>query len=259
MPEKYSFADRIGHTRLRSPKMSDQIADRIRRMVARGELVDGQLLPPEAELMRDFDVSRPTLREAFRLLESDSLITLRRGPSGGARVTIPGPDAAASLFGLLLTISGTTVGDVWDARMIIEPLAVRQLTMRATESDHAVLDREIDLLRSIFGDTHAFGTASVRFRVKLVEMSGNRTLAAVVGMLSEIVERELAKHRDSISLAPEVAEKANKRALRGYEKIVQVVRTGDADLAEKTWREHMRSARHYLHEDDSPRIVDILY
>ena len=82
--------------RVRPQKMADMVAGRIRQMIARGELTDGEWLATEPELMEQFGVSRPTLREAFRLLESDSLVTIRRGPPGGARVTVPGPEAAAA-------------------------------------------------------------------------------------------------------------------------------------------------------------------
>ena len=78
--------------RVRPQKMADMVAGRIRQMIARGEITDGEWLPTEPELMEQFGVSRPTLREAFRLLESDSLVTIRRGPPGGARVTVPGPE-----------------------------------------------------------------------------------------------------------------------------------------------------------------------
>jgi DNA-binding transcriptional regulator YhcF (GntR family) len=77
---KQSFVLTGNHARVRPMKMSDQVAGQIRRMIARGELVDGDWLPPEAELIERFGVSRPTLREAFRLLEGDSLVTIRRGP-----------------------------------------------------------------------------------------------------------------------------------------------------------------------------------
>lgn len=93
------FALSGAHRRVRPLKMSDQIASQIRRMIARGEIADGDWLPTEAELIRQFGVSRPTLREAFRLLEGDSFFTIRRGPPGGAQVTLPGPGAVAGLFG----------------------------------------------------------------------------------------------------------------------------------------------------------------
>ena len=70
---------------VRPQKMADMVANRIRGIIARGELQDGEWLPTESELMGQLGVSRPTLREAFRLLEADSLVTIRRGPPGGAR------------------------------------------------------------------------------------------------------------------------------------------------------------------------------
>src|SRR6185437_10328404 len=172
------------HERVRPMKMSDQVASQIRRMIARGELVDGDWLPTEAELIERFGVSRPTLREAFRLLEGDSLVTIRRGPPGGARVTLPGPDAVADLFGMILMLSGTTIGDVWDARLTIEPPAVRRLAESATKATLKELDDELDALRAAIEDPREFNTTSVRFHLKLVELSGNHTLTAVIGMLS---------------------------------------------------------------------------
>ena len=71
-------------TSLREPKMADRVATVLRRMFIRGELAEGTMLPPESELMERFGVSRPTLREAFRVLESESLIQVQRGVRGGA-------------------------------------------------------------------------------------------------------------------------------------------------------------------------------
>ena len=69
--------------RVRPQKMADMVAGRIRQMIARGAITDGEWLPTEPELMEQFGVSRPTLREAFRVLESESLISVRRGAHGG--------------------------------------------------------------------------------------------------------------------------------------------------------------------------------
>jgi len=60
------------------------IASYLRSRIVRGELAEGDSLPSEVELMHQFDVSRPTLREAFRILETESLIVIRRGSRGPA-------------------------------------------------------------------------------------------------------------------------------------------------------------------------------
>jgi DNA-binding FadR family transcriptional regulator len=240
--------------------MSDQVAAQIRRMIARGELVDGDWLPTEAELIDRFGVSRPTLREAFRLLEGDSLVTIRRGPPGGARVTLPGPSAVADLFGMILMLSGTTIGDVWDARLTIEPPAVRRLAEAANKDALKELDAELDHLRSVMEDPREFGKAGVRFHVKLVELSGNHTLTAVIGMLAEIIERELAKSLAEIGADSEEVRRADRRALRSYEKIAELIRAHDGEGAEQALRDHMKSARRYIAKTQKQdRVIDLLY
>ena len=82
---------RRGGTAVRSPKTAELVAGTLRRMVVDGQLKDGDFLPNEAELMTHFGVSRPTLREAVRVLESERLVEVRRGSRTGARVRVPGP------------------------------------------------------------------------------------------------------------------------------------------------------------------------
>ena len=74
---------------VRSPKTAELVAGTLRRMVVDGQLKDGDFLPNEAELMAHFAVSRPTLREAVRVLESERLVEVRRGSRTGARVRVP--------------------------------------------------------------------------------------------------------------------------------------------------------------------------
>ena len=80
---------------VRVPKIAELVAAHVRRQIVRGELREGDALPPEAALMEQFRISRPTLREAYRVLESEALITVRRGSHGGARVHVPNGDVAA--------------------------------------------------------------------------------------------------------------------------------------------------------------------
>ena len=71
------------------PKASELIARQIRTMILDGKLADGDLLPPESQLSAEFGVARPTLREAFRILETEGLIQVVRGSRRGARVNAP--------------------------------------------------------------------------------------------------------------------------------------------------------------------------
>jgi GntR family transcriptional repressor for pyruvate dehydrogenase complex len=120
--------------RVRAPKTAELIASHLRGQIVRGELPTGQTLPSEGALMETFGVSRPTLREAFRILETESLINVRRGSRGGARVVAPDVAVAARYVGLLLQVTRTTIADVQQARMVIEPAAAGLLASRRTRT-----------------------------------------------------------------------------------------------------------------------------
>src|SRR5215203_671764 len=129
---------------VRSPKTAELVAGTLRRMVVDGQLKDGDFLPNEAELMAHFGVSRPTLREAVRVLESERLVEVRRGSRTGGRVRVPGPEIVARPAGLLLELSGATISDVMTARSGVEPMAVRLLTEAGSTKAFDELDRMLD-------------------------------------------------------------------------------------------------------------------
>src|SRR5262245_45697447 len=113
-----------GRLDVRVPKTAELVAAHIRRQIVRGDLRQDDALPPENTHMAEFGISRPTLREAFRVLESEGLITVRRGARGGARVHVPEADAAARYAAMVLQFRGTTVADFMQARVIVEaPIA----------------------------------------------------------------------------------------------------------------------------------------
>jgi DNA-binding FadR family transcriptional regulator len=246
---------------VRPKKMADLVADRIRQQIVRGQLNEGDWLPTEPELMERFGVSRPTLREAFRLLEADSLVRVRRGPPGGARVSIPGPEAAAPIFGLLLTLSGTTLSDVYDARTVIEPPAARILAESGSDADHDAIEAEADRVAAAFAASAPFGPVTVRFHQRLVELAGNRTLTTVIVMLGEIMSRHVAiAYNESPSSMADIEER-HERALRSYRRLVALVRNRDGEAAERHWAEHMRAARVHLlqnAETAQRQVIDLL-
>jgi len=76
---------------VRSPKTAELLAQTLRRMIVDGRLTDGDYLPHEADLTTHFQVSRPTLREAVRILESDRLVRYGAGhePAPGSACQDP--------------------------------------------------------------------------------------------------------------------------------------------------------------------------
>jgi DNA-binding FadR family transcriptional regulator len=167
-------------------KLSHLIARDLRRMILRGELPPGQALASESDLLEAFDVSRDTLREALRILESEGLIHIRRGRGGGAVVQRPHSRALTRHVALLLQVRAATIGDIHEVRRIIEPPAAARLAEIAAD-DLAALSELHDLEQSRVDQPAACTTALVAFDQAVFRLCGNTTIAVVSGVFRELV------------------------------------------------------------------------
>jgi len=258
-----SPAAQVG-TVVRAPKTGELIATHLRRQIVRGELRPGETLPAESQLMQQYGVSRPTLREAFRILEAESLISVRRGSRGGARVVAPDASVAARYVGLLLQIGGATINDVYEARMISEPPCARLLALNRTDDDLARLTAVVDQLKAevaarepFIPDPHTWSRLTYRFHELILEGCGNKTMAIQGAVLQDIVATHLRTkiaQRDDNDTAERFA-----RVIRSYTKLISHVKAGNAAAAEKHWRTHMENAAQYLLKDDlkTKPVVDL--
>jgi DNA-binding FadR family transcriptional regulator len=248
---------------IRPLKTGEMIASHLRGKIVRGELAEGDCLPSEVELMRQFDVSRPTLREAFRILETESLIELRRG-ARGARIIAPSVEVAARYVGLLMQTSGTTVSDVYEARSLLEPVAAGLLANRRTAQDLADLAACADDLEHLMqsgqppADVAAWTRRSQRFHDLLMERAGNKTLALQSLVLREVVDTHLllASRQPGMVALPA---SAFARVVRSYRKLIALVDAQDAAGAEAHWRTHMDVAARSLLPDElkAATVLDI--
>ena len=245
---------------VRVPKTAELVANRLRRQIVKGQLKEGESLPPEAELVTQFGVSRPTLREAFRILESESLISVTRGSRGGARVHLPDARNAARRAGLLLQVRGVTLADVQEARMILEPPCARMLAERRDRDALRRLRSVIEQEKSHADDAHAFAELSTQFHELIVELGGNQTLSLLVGLLHDIVEMHAeASLERSAQGNGSAATASRRRAIRSHEKLVGLVEAGDGERAERHWRNHVEVAsKLILNAVGAKTVVDLL-
>lgn len=241
------------------PKTGELIARELRKRIVRGELGEGASLPPETELMAHFAVSRASLREALRILESESLVTVRRGSQGGPVVQRPDPDLAARYFGLLLQMTGTTLMDVYLARLLIEPPAVRLLVQNARDEAPAVLREIVERQRaaSAAGDARGVLTGIARFHESLIELTGNQTLLLIMHMLNIIYQEQMG----AINAAGVDYDEAKvvRMSAKSQERLLELVEAGDEDGAVNHWRGHLLKAREYLTGPNMvTSVIDVL-
>jgi DNA-binding FadR family transcriptional regulator len=250
--------DPEGYSQLRIPKMAELVAQQLRRQIIGGELSEGDALPSEATLMGQFGVSRPTLREAFRVLESEGLISVRRGAHGGARVQTPNGEAAARYAGLILEYRGTTLEDVYDARNIIEPPCAALLAKRRTQADLVRLRDAVDEARETLDDPNTLIRLHNDFHALMIELAKNQTMAVLNGMVRHIIDQSSYAH-----IAADAGSPANIRAIRkgfrAHERLVDLIEARDAAKAEELWQRHLVEAETYMLDRSNPKtVLDLL-
>lgn len=219
-----------GLERVRVPKTAEVVAQAIRSQIVRGEIREGEALPSESDLMANFGVSRPSLREAFRILESEQLIEVRRGSRGGALALRPDVSVAARYLALLMQFDGVMLSEVFQARALIEPLALRLL---AEQKDRAELTQTLRDILAPLQEREKDHRPQIwlEFFTKLFEFAGNRPLALVYGTLNEVVAHEL---QDSID-----ATNNEENSLKAVSKAMKLVDAGKGDEAAKFWMNQM--------------------
>lgn len=167
-------------------KLSHLIARDLRGMILRRELAEGQALPPEADLLQAFEVSRDTLREAMRILESEALIDVRRGRRGGAVVLRPRFGSVTRYVSLLLQVRGATVGDIQEARLVLEARAAASVAA----SPPAAVERLWELheaARSRVEAPLACVEALNSFDREVIRQYGNPTIAVVSRVFRDLI------------------------------------------------------------------------
>lgn len=165
-----------------SPKdLSAQIAQAIRDSIVAGELIVDQRLPSEAELADQFEVSRPTVREALKRLAAQSLIRTQRGASGGAFVNRlrfeEAYDQQVTTATLLLSMNAVSFDVACEARYALERACAPLSAARRTKEQLAIMRAQIRRQCEPGLSDEDFCATDVTFHRALVDAAGNPILS----------------------------------------------------------------------------------
>ncbi|VEG43615.1 transcriptional regulator [Mycolicibacterium flavescens] len=242
--------------RRNTQKVSHLLASDLRRQILNGQLAADQRLPSEAELTESLQVSRETLREALRILESQQFVEIRRGRGGGAVVRRPGLEAVRRYVALLLQLRKTTLAHLEEARSVVEPPAAEQVAIRAGYKDLDILVDLHDAERAAEGDPLAFVTAMSKFDQAMTEFSGNQTLAIIAGVFRDIYAGQVYSAIGSDDAA--AAERIARRVVVGHSAFLNAARRRDGALARKTWTDYLyTTSRTIVSRNLSRQPIDI--
>jgi len=223
------------HRRAERRSISEQVADAIRVYMQQQNLRPGDRLGREEDLARQFGVSRPTLREALRLLSSSHLVRASKGPGGGIFVAATpeegiGRTVSASVASMLEAQS-ITMDELLETRMLFEVPLVGLAAQRATDEDVAQLYALLTEAESRPDDASLVGSVDERLHRQISAIAGNRLAAAFNAWVVEVLRPPLRE-----LVAPAVVESV---VVEQHRDIVRAIERGDPAAAERAMREHL--------------------
>src|SRR4051812_18781572 len=218
-------------------KASIAIAAALRTQIASGALAQGAPLPVEDELMVELGASRPVVREALRILETEGLVEVRRGLNGGPRVRHPSISDAAKTMGVYLQIGDVPVLDVWTTRDRMIAAAVERLAADHEVVDLAPLEVSVERLAGSIGAFDAFNGLMLDVGEVAVELAGSATEHALVAALRHIVQAEIALAASTVGddMSKEYARREEESIATAWQRTLRHVRAGQARAARQAF------------------------
>ncbi|EEB85312.1 FadR/GntR family transcriptional regulator [Roseobacter sp. GAI101] len=207
-----------------------QVAGEIEAQILRGDLKPGDQLPGEEQMAVSFGVTRSTLREGLRQLESDGLV--HRPSPRRMEVTVPQADQLTTRAGRAMALMKVTFRELTQVTMVTEPLAARLAAQHGTEDEITALQTLHGALVAAEGNATRTIQIDEEFHTLIAEIGRNR----VLGLAREPIA--LLLFRGFEQIAP-FAPNFYKRQIEAHSNVIAAMRDRDEDRAEKWARKHI--------------------
>jgi GntR family transcriptional repressor for pyruvate dehydrogenase complex len=214
-------------------KVSVSIINQIREAILSGQLKPGDQLPPERELLSRFGVSRYTLREALRTLETMEFIDIRKGAGGGPVVREVGMGFTRQAIANFLHFQDLSITDLSEVRKLVEPYLARIMAENLRDEDLDYLAslndacvQTLDRGEEIIGGEH-----EVDFHVYMARATGNPVLM----MILDFVNKLLVEFKFKVKPGPEFS----RRVVEAHERVLEALRARDGEAAARAMYDHV--------------------
>lgn len=236
--------DRAGITEL--------VVERIKELLARGELKAGSRLPPERELADMLHISRPSLRTALKALSVMGII--RAKPGAGTYIAESLPEVFTEPMHFMTLINNTSVEELFEARIIIEAGLAELAAARATDADIAALTKEVEGMQAGISDPEKFLKHDVRFHQVMAHAADNKLMCGVMDTIAHLlwhIRRQTIVHARDLEEAIDWHYKVIAAMQKRDAKRAKEVVTGHLRAAQAAWAREHRSSNGQLAEKET--------
>ncbi|MGZ5090959.1 MAG: FadR/GntR family transcriptional regulator [Vulcanimicrobiaceae bacterium] len=219
---------------------AEHVAQQLLERIIAAKLKPGSSFATEAELLSQFNVSRPTMRESLKLLESQGVLELRPGPGGGIIVREPSTDLLAHGLSVFLRLHEVPFSTVIKSREVIEPALAYEAAVNGTEEDFAELETSIARMKGLNAqsDQEAFLEENRVFHSVIARASGNKVLEIFWETISILAHGEHHGIRYSVGNQAHV--------IKAHQRILDACRRRDGKAAASAMETHVSGLEHLV-------------
>ncbi|WP_094508763.1 FadR/GntR family transcriptional regulator [Brucella thiophenivorans] len=237
-------------------KLSDQIAEDLRRTIAGEKMVPGDRLPNEKALMEHYGCAKGTIREALKALEVEGLIAMQSGPNGGPEIQPSSLEIAMQQLRQYMHFQTLTFQNVYEVRKSIEVALAQSVMGKLTDDDYRKLEENIDICVNANRDgNRAVGrSAETEFHDILCDASDNPLLIFICRFLNSLL-RDLVSFRSQSLKEHELFGDHN---VASHIALVEAFKRHDKQAAAKIMEDHMCCAEDFMCQLDAAFNSDLL-
>ncbi|WP_417722646.1 FadR/GntR family transcriptional regulator [Salipiger sp.] len=210
---------------------AEYVAQRLLDRIVTSNMGPGSSFGTEADILAQYDVSRPTLRESLRILESQGVLELRPGPKGGIMVAKPGTDILAHGLSVYLRMHEVPFIAVLKAREVIEPALAAEAAVNGTDADFDALQASIDRMKTL-RDQSDFIEENRQFHSLVARASGNHVMEIFWSTISIVASGE--------EQGIQYTAANQKHVIEAHQQILDALRARDSQTASQRMDAHVR-------------------
>ena len=214
---------------IKSTRIYEEIIRQVKAMIAEGRLKSGDRLPPERDLAEKFLVSRASVREALRALESLGLVAIR--PGEGTFVREISVDTLVEPLALVMLSQRQAVGELFEARRLLEPALARLAATRATPEDIGEMERILDEQAKEIANGRTGLLQDAQFHAAIGAAAHNRAITRIAHAIMDL----LTQSREESLSTPGRPERSH----QNHRRILQAITRRDPRGAEQAMLEHL--------------------
>ena len=218
--------------RVKVGRVSEEVVRQVQEAIFSGELGPGDRLPPERQLAAQFGLSRMSVRDALRTLESSGLVEIKVGSNGGTFIREPNFDPLRDTLSSMLRSKKANILELVETRKIVETAIAGLAAERANKDDIREMREAVEAARKAFasGDPN-YGPHSVRFHAALASGAKNHVLYLTVRSFRAFFADVLEKLLPTRDMA--------ERAVEDHWALYKAVESRDAERARELMAQHL--------------------